>query len=259
MPDELEPNCSLCLREKTDPRVMDCLHVFCLECIIGCRVIAGTYECRICKECTFLPYDDLKNNLPVDLGLANFMERKRFNEGLAHCVVCSKGQLTLEAYCVVCQGFLCHDCTTGHFNTKCKDHFYSIEEYFRQDLCKLKQLVCSTHGSFRSYFCDKCNTSKCPNCIADGCQPAAGHRYDKLENVCKEMRVAVDSFQGKIREAPSMRKNIDAQKTHLQKEYLTSVKEIDAIAEYTIELVKKQAKRLKKDAKIVYASQEVNK
>ena len=104
VPDELEPYCSLCLREKTDPRVMDCLHVFCLECIVGCRVIAGTYECRICKEWTCVQNNDPKNLL-VDHGLANFMELKRFKEGLARCVFCSKGQSTLKGYCVVCQGF----------------------------------------------------------------------------------------------------------------------------------------------------------
>ena len=257
VPDELEPYCSLCLREKTDPRVMDCLHVFCLECIVGCRVIAGTYECRICKEWTCVQNNDPKNLL-VDHGLANFMELKRFKEGLAHCVVCSKDQSTLKAYCVVCQGFLCHDCTSGHSNAKCKDNFYSIDEYISQDLWKVKRLVCSTHRSFTSYFCESCNASKCPNCITDICQPAS-HRYDRLENFRAEMRSAVIIAQRRIREAPSLRKDIEVQHTRLEQDYRASEREIDKITKIAIEQVKKQADRLKRNLRIAFLSQEVNK
>ena len=261
VPVDLEPNCFLCMREMTDPtdpRVMDCFHVFCIECIVHCRVVASTYECMRCNECTFVPFDDPKSNLPVEFGLANFIELKRFKEGSAHCVVCSAGQSTsMETYCVVCEGFLCQNCTKGHFYTKCAGHYYLIEDYFRHNLCKLKQLVCSTHGSFTSYFCDSCNTPKCPNCLPDDCQPAT-HRY-KLENVCEEMRAAVKSSQMKIREAASKRKDIEAQLSRLEQEYQTSLQAIDAITKYTIEHGEEQADRLKKDVEIAYVSQEVNK
>ena len=243
---------------------MTCLHVFCLECIVGCRVAAGTFECKICQELTYVQTDDPKN-LHADLGLANFIEHKRFTEGRACCVLCSSDQSTLKAFCFVCQGLLCLKCKDRHFDmdyfTKCKGFLYSIEDYIGQDLWKLKQPKCFLHGSFTSYFCSSCNTSKCPNCIADVCQ-RAGHRYDRLETCtvyCREaMKAAVDSSQRKLHDVHSKHEDLQAQMTSLRRDYQAALNRIDEITNHTMDQVMDRSNRLKEDVNNAYAVQEVN-
>ena len=73
------------------------------------------------------------------------------------------------------------------------------------------------------------------------------------------MRAAVNIAQWRIREAPSMRQDIEVQHTRLEQDYRASEREIDKITKIAIEQVEKQADRLKRDLWIAYFFQKVNK
>ena len=130
--------CSICTEVFTDPRVLPCIHTFCLKCLLNYgndRQHGDRLPCPLCREEFTIPIDGLSG-----------LQKNFFIEKLLHVRKLSAGQEAqqmnmceqhkdkqIEVFCQDCKVALCVMCvTTSHETHDCLD----IEEV-SQDLRNL--------------------------------------------------------------------------------------------------------------------------
>ena len=114
--------CGICSHLFADPRVLECLHSFCSEClkkILNEHKLHKSLKCPTCKTLTAVSKGEI-SALPKDLRksyeaevaqIASKMESKD-NISCDQCVDPSSGPAV--SFCVSCSEFLCNACTKHH-------------------------------------------------------------------------------------------------------------------------------------------------
>jgi len=88
--------CSICTEVFTDPRVLPCLHTFCLKCLLNCGKDSrprARLPCPLCRKQFTIP----RNGLSA-------MQKNFFMEKLLHVRKLSAGQEEQQIPCDVCSG-----------------------------------------------------------------------------------------------------------------------------------------------------------
>ena len=130
---EEQLNCSICLDTYTDPKILQCFHVFCCQCLVplGVRDQQGQHSltCPTCRQVTPIPVRGvaglqsafhINNLLEILEGSANKLENapatperatptdlNPLNKG-SHCFVHEDKEL--ELYCETCGELTCYKC-----------------------------------------------------------------------------------------------------------------------------------------------------
>ncbi|XP_031568081.1 E3 ubiquitin-protein ligase TRIM71-like [Actinia tenebrosa] len=230
---EKELTCFTCEELFTDPKILPCLHKFCLKCITLVLESGETqhFECPICKARIYVQDGDA-SKLPSSfydnalLRLLQNMKNESFplQKGLTECESCSKPE-SLVAFCPQCDGLICEECVTLHKAIKQlrKDHQPTMLDDFGQEsvysfvknemLCKEK----SHEKNKLEYFCqeDSCKQSVCQKCAILYHQ---NHRMQILEEASEEFKRAlqVDTNQVKqLRE--KYNEELEQSKTNLER------------------------------------------
>jgi tripartite motif-containing protein 2/3 len=107
-----EHTCPKCSERLCDPRVLGCLHVFCLKCLEGLAGEGTTVECFKCQLSTTLRAGGVKG-LPADHVLANLMDVAAIAAQTAVCTSCKSNDKAV-ARCADCANFLCPNCNSAH-------------------------------------------------------------------------------------------------------------------------------------------------
>ena len=175
-----DATCDKCDEYYTDPRMLPCLHTFCLQCVekeLEKQNSKDTLQCPNCKEKVTLPQSGI-SDLPQDLHMANEAERARIsekvekaNEQCDHCGRSDSGQAV--AFCVDCDEFLCKSCddhhkkwrkTVEHTRVSAGERVKASED---NTLSRFYQQVrCPTHKKYElEFFCKKCEKLICRNCM----------------------------------------------------------------------------------------------
>ncbi|CAH1269472.1 TRIM2 [Branchiostoma lanceolatum] len=114
--------CQTCFERYREPRVLNCLHVFCTNCLESAAGEETTVCCGICKTMTPLNPQERVAGLPD----ASFL-LKLSDEDVGHlketlifkkCGVCEDGCDEAVAECLDCGDYLCGDCAVRHTRTK---------------------------------------------------------------------------------------------------------------------------------------------
>jgi hypothetical protein len=106
--------CSLCQTAVVDPRVLRCLHSFCLTCLMA---NCSTPNVR-CPRCLFMTVIPTMDQLPKNYAVVDFLRRQRGAKSCQNCEV-----RKAEAYCVQCSSGLCGDCNSHiHRNAIFRGH-----------------------------------------------------------------------------------------------------------------------------------------
>ena len=114
-----EATCEKCDKYYEDPRMLPCLHSFCLGCLQKELDTHTTLNCPNCKEQVILPENGL-SGLPQDLRKANEAELERIREKVEEadqqCELCGRTDSTGKAvaYCIECKEYLCKFCEGRH-------------------------------------------------------------------------------------------------------------------------------------------------
>ncbi|CAH1795370.1 unnamed protein product [Owenia fusiformis] len=123
--------CSICLEQFTDPKVLPCLHTFCLGCIDTWATQNQTGKklpCPICKEQMVVPDGGLKAMKPNFLlnTIQDVLSSTSYqNHQVDNCDICFQDERTLKAEfkCLECTEKLCTNCFKVHSKLKSsKDH-----------------------------------------------------------------------------------------------------------------------------------------
>jgi len=136
--------CQICRKRFQQPRVLNCLHVFCSGCLdrlledkegvgdgdataemgagssskvasAGTKLEQVSLMCPSCKQETRV--SDV-SELPLDVVMMNAMDMSDINASRIFCTSC-KAEETAVARCSDCASFLCSNCVTAHKYMRC--------------------------------------------------------------------------------------------------------------------------------------------
>jgi hypothetical protein len=178
---EREVTCQFCLGAYDDPRILECLHVYCKDCIIGMRLVKmpNRYKCPQCSDHVVI-YDVEK--LPsfniARLKQNNLKVLKRLSQQVVLCALCSNSSKNPRNAVYICtdcseeKQFLCEECSKQHWSRpEFKNHnldlvtsfssFFQVSSHNRKSKCLP---VCDMHGYQLRYYCQACNTAICHDC-----------------------------------------------------------------------------------------------
>ena len=125
-------NCPVCLDTYTDPKQLQCNHVYCQKCLgrLVVRNKQGQFilTCPNCRQVTPVPANGVAG-LPAAFQISHFLdilsEHKKAKEGALYCA--DHQERELELYCESCEQLICLQCTItehhGHNYNLVKDVF----------------------------------------------------------------------------------------------------------------------------------------
>ena len=179
--------CTICLTDYTDPKLLPCFHVFCKNCLEPLVIQDHdglSLQCPICHHSTKLPPKGVVG-LQSDFHVEHLFEiRDAFEKAIqpqkTRCEKCEDDNAT--GFCRDCGEFVCDACTTVHRKWKqFKSHeIISLEEVQTEatNLVRPKKQVsyCPRHPeSILKIFCETCSELICIDCTIKLHQ---GHNYD---------------------------------------------------------------------------------
>ena len=183
--------CSLCLDNFKEPKLLPCFHVFCKSPCLE-KLVAKDGQSLQCPTCRCLVPLSAKgvSGLQSDFHIDHlFGIRDAFNKAAqstdTQCGSCEDGKAT--GYCRDCGNFLCDDCQAAHRKIKVlKNHqIITLDEIQAQatNLTPLKRMIsyCPRHPeSVLEIFCENCSVVICTDCTIRLHQ---GHHYDLVGEV----------------------------------------------------------------------------
>jgi len=192
--------CSICQDDIKDPRLLPCIHTFCLECLE-----------RYCKD--KLPGDDApcpeckhQFQIPKD-GVAGMTARTHDKES-AHselCEVCSYEERIVPAtvYCVDCNQKLCKKCSQPHLRMRGEPHDVKPLDAVSPEH-QSGSRFCDKHKERFRMYCFDCQINVCSTCCLESHKTHTFERIDAVLQDCvrsidediEQLRSHIKSFRG---------------------------------------------------------------
>ena len=266
-----DATCDKCDEYYTDPRMLPCLHTFCLQCLekeLEKQNSKDTLQCPNCKEKVTLPQSGV-SGLPQDLHMANEAERARIgekvekaNEQCDHCGRSDSGQAV--AFCVDCDEFLCRSCddhhkkwrkTVEHTRVSAGERVKASED---NTLSRFyQQLRCPTHKKYElEFYCKKCEKLICRNCMdfehnnhRENCnlmEKFAQQEIEGLQGCVENCQGALHSLDTAIMQCEKTMQQIETRKKEVDGKINDSLEQVrTALLAQNEEIQTKKTKNLK--------------
>ena len=190
---EEQLTCTVCLDVFKEPKLLQCFHVFCKDCLQ--RLVVQDHQgqlslrCPNCQQSTILPPTATDvSSLQSAFYIHHLLEIQDTLEKLKQpkkvkCDRCKTPRLA-TSYCYDCGHFICHICSTVHndWDTFAKHEVVALEQLESKvkelDALKKVTLYCSLHqGKELELYCETCEELICHNCtVSKHCRPE--HKYD---------------------------------------------------------------------------------
>ena len=185
--------CAICRDAFKDPKLLQCFHVYCKDClqrlVVTDRQGQLSLTCPTCQQSTLLPPAAGVSGLQPAFHIHHLMEIKSALEKVKEpkkvpCGKCLKSPQPATSYCRDCGEFICAMCTTIHsqWNDFVNHEVVAIEQLEQKvkqlDALKKVTLYCSLHqGKELELYCETCGELICHNCTVNKhCRPE--HKYD---------------------------------------------------------------------------------
>ena len=188
-------SCSVCLEMYTDPRVLPCLHVYCLRCIEG-LVIDSNVTCPQCRAKHPVQHNQV--NFPVDLLILSSLEDSKgeSREEKKICGFCTEGDAA-KGYCGDCQEYLCQYCWNVHKRSKmflCHKVLPADEVSLSKAPAVFKHpATCISHPEYKlEVYCKTCVSLVCCKCILGSGHK--GHKNALIEEAKEEVKEKIQSL-----------------------------------------------------------------
>ena len=160
---EEQLNCSICLDTYTDPKILQCFHVFCRQCLVplGVQDQQGqlSLTCPTCRQVTPIPargvaglqsafhinnlleiLEDKPENAPATPARATLTDPNPVNKA-SHCFVHEDKEL--ELYCETCGELTCLKCVTKsgkHYSHDYEELNVAFEKYKKEIMSSLEPM-----------------------------------------------------------------------------------------------------------------------
>jgi len=192
--------CPICTEVYTDPRILPCVHTYCLKCIETWskdKQPGDKLACPMCREEFTLPSNGV-SDLPKNLFVASFSQMKEWSNvestSSLFCEACSGGEENesgdrnvASVYCVECQMKLCRICDRGHKAIKLTRSHTLLQLGDKIDVEKLyKSLApayCDQHKTEDTkIYCFDCKSTICTMCYMESHKTHSCSDISKVED-----------------------------------------------------------------------------
>ena len=195
--------CAICLDAFKDPKLLQCFHVYCKDClqreVITDRQGQLSLRCPTCRQSTLLPPATSVSDLQPAFHIHHLQDalEKVKEPKKVMCGKCKKAKQAATSYCRNCGEFICAMCTTIHSNW---DDFAGHEVVALEQLeSKMKELgalkkvtfYCSLHkGKELEIYCETCEELICHNCtVTKHCRPE--HKYSLVDDTFEQHKAEI--------------------------------------------------------------------
>lgn len=210
--------CCICMKTFTDPRILPCVHTFCLKCL---RKIASNSEktseeqmlCPICRTVFTIPKTGL-SGLQKNFFMAKLIEMTNTSKRVgitSHSTESGDSVESMRNCCLKCKDRSCEDCekhkpstvqelAAGGAEVKDEDNEEDEDEdehaVTRRRMNEV-EMKCDQHTTMSlDVYCHDCQTIICYKCLVD--EQHKGHRGSTVDNVANEFRQEIQSNLEKV-------------------------------------------------------------
>ena len=200
--------CAICLEDYKEPKLLQCFHVYCKDCLE--RLVLRNQQgpsliCPSCRRSTLLPPNSISGLQPAflihhmfEIRDALVKVKKVKGPQKTQCEKCQKGDAS--SFCRDCGQFLCSRCTEIHKDwAELSTHEVISLDRLEGDVTQLvpptkKVTYCSKHPTKESdLYCETCEELICRDCIV---RVHRDHQYDLITDAYpKHKDVIVDHLQ----------------------------------------------------------------
>ncbi|XP_038062666.1 E3 ubiquitin-protein ligase TRIM56-like isoform X2 [Patiria miniata] len=187
--------CSICQERYQQPKILECLHSFCAQCLL--KYCSTKHEgstaipCPVCRQETNLPQAGVQG-LKTNFHLIGLVEEFDLQERLMCsgdkkllCEICDEGSEAMD-HCMNCSRNICSKCKQVHMQfAELSVHVISSLDDIRGGKTSTYQIKskhpqhskCQIHeGEVTRFFCKTCEVMICRDCtVIDHCKPE--HSY----------------------------------------------------------------------------------
>ena len=219
--------CSLCDKRFTEPKVCDCGHVFCLECL-KTYLSTNKWKCPICWKSIRLPAGGLEV-LPVHtfyqdvIGELQMLESDNKLLRLS-CKFCNDDDKhSANVQCVACQVNMCEDCASHHLHNGVSNvvPLHRKQDSLLYDVLPKRESACRLHQTESLLLhCSSCQEAVCFKCKDEK------HEHHEVEDLVEAAAPAKDKTEevlGKLKEYLSETKEALSDLERVKKEYMGHV------------------------------------
>ena len=245
-----EVSCSVCMTTFTEPKILPCLHTFCLHCLNGILRTSGRHDIIPCPECrreVQVPSSGNLKDLPTNFrinSLLDVLAIKECHTAGVKCANCDKSSKH-SSYCFQCCAFWCDECITAHNLIKAnKEHrvlaLKDFEDQDIEDVLKRPVFCQQKHHEKEElkFFCKNCDVAICNLCVAT---IHDGHAKIVLEEAASERKIQVKSVIETQKKSIEQKKNVIAdlerQCNHIEARGNAVKRDIHTFAENMIEVI----------------------
>ncbi|XP_022086391.1 E3 ubiquitin-protein ligase TRIM71-like isoform X1 [Acanthaster planci] len=262
-------DCSICFNRFTEPKLLDCLHTFCLTCLHNLKLREGPQilklRCPLCRKETTLPsnrLEDLPTNFTLSALVEEFEKQRQILKGQGSEIKCQscneQHQATL--FCMDCDQFLCKDCQKVHerlAGTKSHKTCTTVQLQSGDIAYKSKlreEPKCDKHPEMNiSIYCYTCQQLVCRTCSV----PI--HDTHAVANITEAFKKCKTETAELIAKAEHIKKQLNNKKENIAKSYkkLDTMfedinKKISQKADKEVARIREMEQKLKQEVQEIY-------
>ena len=209
--------CAICLDAFKDPKLLQCFHVYCKDClqrlVVQDRQGQLSLSCPTCRQSTLLSPATGVSGLQAAFHIHHLFEiqdalKKVKDPQKVQCEKCTKSTRPATDFCRDCGEFICEKCTEMHREWKelSKHEVVSME----QIQSNVKQLVppkkvtlyCSQHEGMKlDLYCETCGELICLHCTV---KKHKDHQYDLVGDTFEKHKAEITTSLEPVEEQLSV-------------------------------------------------------
>ena len=256
-----ELTCPICIHRLKDPKVLQCLHTFCKECLLAATRGKTDATCPKCRESHPLPdggVDKLLTNFAANslLELLEVHEAEESEGDTKKTLTCENGldENDAVARCLDCNTYLCDSCWSQHEKMVMSRKHKTVSLSEIRDAgekCLQKPHYCTEHeAAVLKLYCKTCSTAICGDCTY---VEHRDHKYVFIKDVQSELRKQLESV------VSDLAKHENELSTQLESLHKLELKQVADMGVCKEQIARKAAKmRQKIDAEEAKALEEAD-
>ena len=259
--------CKYCKNVYCDPRMLGCLHSYCLQCIEKIQNGRSFIACHSCNHLTPSPNGgviSLPQNIRLkeEIQFDNILQKVNVNP-LPECGSCGDETSDSVAYCKDCCNLLCPHCWDVHkkANKFCSHVTFAIGDLkiSQNDLLKTLPIPqCPDHTDKKqSFYCTECDVSVCNQCYIS--RHNTHHTIEVSEQVTSSRMEILQGIEGLLERRKRLEeviKDVDMTKQKLEDSKIKLYSDVQNLAQKLRQCINEQEKDLLvKCRKIAFAKE----
>ena len=189
--------CPICQDECTNPKLLPCVHTFCLKCIqqyVNGKRVGDVMPCPVCRKSFIIPQGGI-TQLPLNFYISKLIECRKLSQGTFNGAMCDICTVEKEKdpdkmakwQCVNCSERLCVQCHRVHQKQRATKSHIIIElgNKETEHLLQCRPSFCDRHIDEQiKLHCRDCKKVVCMMCYA----------LEHKNHACGDINVIVKEF-----------------------------------------------------------------